>query len=245
MQGLGGFKPLRTQGKAVAHLVLLTTPECAETVAGPLRAAGSAVTVAITRDDLRQAVAARPDRLVAFGTGVIVPEAMLGALRGGAYNFHPGPPALPGLFPSVHALYERHPDFGVTLHAMTAEIDGGAIVAVERFAIPADCDRLALDSATFAVMAAMAARFAPALADATTPLHESGERWTGRRRSRADFAALCLLPAAADTAEFARRLRAVGEGPDHALTIERFGRRFGLISDNAGDVVRGGVPRAG
>ena len=68
-----------------------------------------------------------------------------------------------------------------------------------------------------------------------------GVGWVGAKRSRKDFDALCALPEDADTAEFARRLRAVGEGPDHAITLTRFGRRFRLQSDLQAEVVRAGI----
>lgn len=220
------------------RIILLTAPECVPLVAPLLEAAGASVEAAITRVDLDRAACSLPARLVSFGAGVIVPAAHLKAFSG-AYNFHPGPPALPGLYPSVHALYAGHGEFGVTLHEMARAVDSGAIVAVERFPIPRDCDRLTLDALTLPVMVEMVKRFAAALADISRPLPRADIDWTGPLRTGADFAALCDVPENADAAEFHRRLRAVGEGPNHALTVTRYGRKFRLVSEQSA-VVRGG-----
>jgi len=232
------------EDKAKVPTILLLTPsEFAGLLRPPLESAGATVLVAATREALDQA-AAQPAanlRLVSFGSEVIVPAAVLAGLNGPAYNFHPGPPEYPGLFPSVHALYDGRADFAVTLHEMAPQVDSGAIVAVERFPIAAKADRLALDTATFRVMIEMFGQWATRLADTSRPLARRTDAWTGPRRTRADFDALCELGENPTEEEFARRLRAVGEGPDHALAFTRFGRRFRLASEAHGPVVRGGV----
>jgi methionyl-tRNA formyltransferase len=227
----------------VPTVLLLTQAECAPLLAPPLEAAGAAVRVLLTRADLDAAMTAlAPDtRLVSFGSGVIVPADILSRLPGPAYNFHPGPPEYPGLFPSVHALYEGRTELGITLHEMAPQVDSGPIVAVNRFQILPGSDRLALDSVTFRLMLEMFSQWAERLANVATPIARQNLSWSGRRRSRADFEALCDLGEDPSPDEFARRLRAVGEGPDHALTFTRFGRRFRLVSEAAGQIVRGGV----
>ena len=227
----------------MSKIILLTQPECVAFLAPCLRAAGADVQIAVEREDLTRALwALSPDtRLVSFAAKVIVPAAALGRFAGPSYNFHPGPPEYPGLFPSVHALYEGQSEFAVTLHEMAAEVDSGPIVAVERFPIPAGANRLVLDQLTLANMVVAFARWAPRLAAAATPLPRSEDLWRGPHRTRADFNALCELGESPTPEEFARRLRAVGEGPEHALTLTRYGRRFALISDTTGPVVRGGM----
>ncbi len=227
------------------RLILLTQPEFADTIARPLRAQAPAVNlqVAATLPELEAALiqGIQNTRLISFGSGVIVPAAILGRLSGPAYNFHPGPPNYPGIFPSVFALYDGATRFGVTLHEMAAQVDSGPIVAVERFSVAPTWDRLALDTATFAALLAMLERLTPALADVTTPLVRIAQTWSGVRRSRKDFNALCRLPDDTTAEEFTRRYRAVGEGPEHALSFTRFGRTFRLESAGQ-NVVRGGQP---
>ena len=227
----------------MSRIVLLTQAECVSAVVPRLSASRAQVEVALTRAELDAALARGTAnlRLISFGSGVIVPEAILKALPGPAYNVHPGPPEYPGLFPSVYALYDGAKSFGVTLHEMVAEIDAGPVVSINRFPIPANCDRAQLDALAFPEMLKLLQRFAAYLGDVKTAFPSDANQWRGARRTRADFAAMCQLPENVDGDEFARRLRAVGEGPEHALTITRFGRAFWLASE-ARPVTRGGQP---
>jgi methionyl-tRNA formyltransferase len=226
----------------LARLILLTEPAFADAVAAPLRKHGATVEVASTLTALEDALFKGTDcRLISFGSGVIVPHAILGQLPGPAYNFHPGPPAYPGIFPSVFSLYDQLSEFGVTLHEMAAKVDSGAIVAVLNFPVPPTWDRLALDTATFGALLRLLEHLAPQLADISKPLPQTKHAWGAKKRTRADFDGLCNLPENTTAQEFARRYRAVGEGPDHALTFTRFGRTFRLAPQRSGEIVRGGV----
>lgn len=198
--------------------------------------------------DLATLVATLPhlgpgDRVIAFATPVIVPQAVLDALPGLAYNFHNGPPAYPGLYPAVFALYDGATGFGATAHVMTAEVDQGPIVGVEPVDMPDGIDRLHLEADVRAAMLRLFERLLPALLESDGPLPLADIPWGAPVRRRRDFETLCTLPADIVAAEFARRYRAVGEGPHHALRIPLHGRWFrleGLPGD--GTVLRGGVP---
>ena len=226
------------------RLILLTEPEFRDPLAARLAAPGVILDLAPTLADLDRLLAAgtTATRLLSVGAGYIVPARILGALDGPAYNLHPGPPEYPGIFPSVFALYDRAPRFGITLHEMAAKVDAGPIAAVDTYDIVDGWNRLALDSATFGAMLNMIERLSPALTDVSRPLPHLGVAWSGKKRSHKDFDALCALPENADGAEFTRRLRALGEGPDHAITITRFGRTFRLASERQADVMRAGQP---
>jgi methionyl-tRNA formyltransferase len=227
----------------VARILLLT----AEELVVPLTAAlsrgspGAALRPVHRSDELAAAIKADPSaRLLCVGSGVIVPEDLLRQLQKPAYNIHPGPPEYPGLFPSVFALYDGAKTFGVTLHEMAAVPDSGAIVAVDRFDIPGSADRLALDMRSFEGILGLVQHFAGTLVGEGALPH-SGERWSGTRRTRKDFDALCELPANVSRDEFERRYRAVGEGPHHALRLTLHGHSFRLDNDRADEtVVRAG-----
>jgi hypothetical protein len=93
---------------------------------------------AVTRDEL---LAIPPEllrdaRLVAFTTGVVVPEAVLERLGHGAYNFHPGPPDYPGWAPAHFAMYDGAKTFGATAHVMVRRVDSGPIVASNSSSFP-------------------------------------------------------------------------------------------------------------
>ncbi len=182
-------------------------------------------------------------RLIAFCTPVIVPAPILQALDWPAYNFHPGPPAYPGIFPSVFAIQDRAKRFGVTAHVLAEKIDGGAIVGVDWMDMPDGIDRHALDMQSHTMVHALFARLAPEMATGGAPLTPDGEAvWGPHAYSRKDFEALLDVPADIGAEEFSLRLRAVGEGPDHALRVRLQGRSFRLISEGGdGGVYKGGT----
>jgi len=201
------------------------------------------IKTAETLEEIKTAVAnsTGPSRLVAFCTGVIIPKSVLNALSSEAYNFHPGPPGYPGLFPSCFAIYDGADVFGATAHHMTEHLDGGEIVGTEVASLMPWADRLAADTLAFECVTKLFARLAPDLLNLEAPLAPSSEAWSGRARTRKDFEELCQLPHELSEEEFQKRYRAVGEGPDHALTLTLFGHRFKLDNNRGQEtVVRGG-----
>lgn len=228
----------------MGRLILMTQREFEEPLSDALRRAapGVSLSFAWSLKDLEAELAHDPDasRVLSIGSDVIVPGTTLRRLASPAYNLHPGPPNYPGIFPSVFALYEGAQEFGVTLHEMAPVVDSGAICLVERFKIDPRWDRLSLDTHTFVVLMHVVERTAPLLADVRAPLPHSGDAWSGQRRTRKDFDALCRLPENFTAIELAQRLRAVGEGPEHCLTTTRNGQAFRLETGRRGAVVRAG-----
>lgn len=221
------------------EILLLSQPTIAGEVADILRRArtGLAVGIVETRDALEAAVAERGPRLrlVAFATPVIVPADVLAALPGPAYNIHPGPPDYPGLFPSVFAIEDGAARFGVTVHEMAETIDSGPIVAVETFDMPASVDRMTLDAMAYKAVLRTMHAVAPALAG-EAELPPLDVAWGSAPKTRADFEALCEIAPDISVEAFARRHRAVGEGPYHALTVTLHGRKFRLVGEGEGTV---------
>lgn len=185
---------------------------------------------------------APPDlRLLAFCTDVIVPPRVLNRLAGPAYNVHPGPPQIRGVYPAVFALYHGATRFGATLHEITETVDSGTIAAVDYQDLPAGLDRLKLEMIARDLVTGLLTRMIAPLLDTDGPLPSIGETWSGPAYGKKDFNDLCRLPDDIDEAEYARRYLAVGEGPDHALYFEKFGRRFSLDPPAfTGPIVKGG-----
>lgn len=73
--------------------------------------------------------------LVAFNTGVVVPESILKIFQRPSFNFHAAPPEYPGRDPHHWAVYDGAVEYGVTAHVMVKKVDAGAIVAVSKFQI--------------------------------------------------------------------------------------------------------------
>ncbi|MEK9672329.1 MAG: formyltransferase family protein [Rhodospirillaceae bacterium] len=175
-----------------------------------------AVRHAVTADDLDDAMAQSGGgsgrRLVAFCTGVVVPGRALEALPVPAYNFHPGPPTYPGSWASGFAIYEGAKRFGATLHVMERRVDEGVIVDVDWFDMPEN-PKLRYDE--LEVLAYQAAlrlfdRYARHLATDDTPLPAADIAWSGKKRSKADVAAMRDLPTDTTEDEIRLRFRAFG-----------------------------------
>ncbi len=154
----------------------------------------------------------RASRLVTFGVDQPLPQAMLDALGHGAYNFHPGSPAYPGWMPAAFAAYDGAPEFGATLHAISAREDAGAIVAVDTFPVTAGTTRAELARGAYLAMLTLFRRVAQALATRPGTLPTLSMSWGPRRGTRALFASLCDLPPDIDEAELRRRIRGLGGG---------------------------------
>jgi methionyl-tRNA formyltransferase len=170
----------------------------------------------------------RPVRLLSVLSGEVLPAAFLSDLGEPAYNIHPGPPTYPGSCPEVFALYENAAEYGVTAHVMEPRVDSGPIVAVDRFAIPGNCDRMTLAGLAGQAIVRLLIRLAPLLATSPDPLPTIGESWSGVRRSGRDFARLAEMSSDLDAAEMERRIRCLDDGTG-LLTLRHHGRTFRLI----------------
>lgn len=95
-------------------------------------------------------------RLITFLTDVIVPGKILERLRPKPYNIHPGPPEYPGAHGLVFALFDQAREFGVTAHEMTARVDDGPIVMVDRFHLPNDAELVSFGNEVYARAVAIA-----------------------------------------------------------------------------------------
>jgi len=149
-------------------------------------------------------------RLVAFLTSIIVPETVLEALEGPAYNFHPGPPEYPGSYVAGFAIYDGASEFGVTLHEMAATVDTGPIVEVRRFPVPDGAKFQDLEVEAFRHVLQMFADYAPHMATNDAALPSGVEPWTGRPRLRAEAERLKGIESDLSEEEIVRRYRAFG-----------------------------------
>jgi methionyl-tRNA formyltransferase len=114
------------------------------TTATPLKALCRTLGIPTLRiDDVNGPDAARafeahaPDLIVAFHFDQIFSAATLSLAPLGGLNLHPGLlPRHRGPVPTIHALAEENPAFGVTIHRLTPAIDAGAILAQEASDLP-------------------------------------------------------------------------------------------------------------
>lgn len=169
------------------------------------------------------------DRLIAFETPVIVPADILNALPSPAYNFFKGPPEYPGVFPESFAIYGGAVNFGATAHEITKEINQGPIVGVEISAISPKIKRINLEGLSRILLMRLLKRMLPVILDRILRPSRLDIEWSSKVTRKSDFNALCRLPENIDRADFERRLRAVGEGPNHTLWMPIHDRWLRLV----------------
>jgi folate-dependent phosphoribosylglycinamide formyltransferase PurN len=178
--------------------------------------------------------------LIGFCTPVIVSKSILNALEGPAYNFHPGPPNFPGLFPACFAIYSCARRFGVTAHEMYENVDEGPVVGVEWVDIPLDIDRIHLEAKSHQLIMQLFERLVPEMVKGV-PLTHTEDQWSGYVTRKKDFETICEVPCDISLAELELRYRAVGQGPSHSLNIKLHGVRFNLDTGaDDGKVYNGG-----
>jgi methionyl-tRNA formyltransferase len=156
-------------------------------------------------------------RLISFVTSVIVPKHVLDRLGYGAYNFHPGPANYPGWAPAHFALYERATEFGVTAHVMVARVDEGPIVGFETFSIPRGASVASLEGMAYARLSHLFWALAKQLATSNEWLPQLPLRWSGKKGTRRDYAALCDVPPDIQKDELEHRIEIFGEDPNFRI----------------------------
>lgn len=228
----------------VKEIVLLTELIEAEALIAILTkcAPSLSVTHVTTRQELASIaqLGLSGKRLVAFCTPVIVPKLILNTLDGPAYNFHPGPPSFPGLFPACFAIYSCSRHFGVTAHEIYENIDEGPIVGVEWTDISLDIDRIHLEAQSHRLIMQLFERLAPKMVK-DEPLSYTGDEWSGYVTRQKDFEDICEISADISLAALELRYRAVGQGPSHSLNVKLHGVRFNLDTrPGDGKVFNGG-----
>lgn len=149
-------------------------------------------------------------RLLAFSTPVIVPGHILDGLAAPAYNFHPGPPTYPGSHAASFAIYEGAEKFGATVHVMEHKVDCGPIVAVQWFDMPEKAKFMDLELKTYEVLLRMFSDLVPTLANGDAPLAVVDMKWSGAKRTNAQFNAMKEIVTDMDEAEIMLRYRAFG-----------------------------------
>jgi methionyl-tRNA formyltransferase len=153
-------------------------------------------------------------RLIAYATSIIVPANVLDRLGYGAYNFHPGPPTYPGWAPAHFALYDRVTEFGATAHVMVARVDEGPIVAVEMFSIPPGVSVPSLEGMSYARLCYLFWVLAKPLVTCSERLPQLPMRWSGTKRTRRDYAAICDIPLNIQRDELDHRIEVFGDDPN-------------------------------
>lgn len=193
------------------QLLILTGELEAERLGGALQSAappGLEVAAVSSRIELNEAASTGlvGTRLISFCTRVIVPPDVLAELTLEPYNIHPGPPEYPGVYPEAFAIYDGALQFGATAHVMARSVDTGAIIKAVRFQTKSDWRREELAERVYETALELFFEIAVLCVASDAPLPRSGENWSGHRRLRAEYVAMCSPTG--DDVEDARRHRA-------------------------------------
>ena len=182
-----------------------------------------------TRDD-KAAFDARaphtPDLLLSFLNPFVVPDALIDAVQGRAFNIHPATPQNPGRDPQHFAFYEGATSAGATLHRMIGRVDSGEIIDVLEASIDRDAGVMPSIEMSEHLSIALLAKHLPALLDGT--IRPAGQ-WCWRetaRRTRGDFLRMCQLSPSLPAEEMHRRIAAFFNPAYRTVAIELHGLRF-------------------
>lgn len=209
------------------NLILLTPLQGAEL--DRLRAPFSTVAnivVVDSREDLEACEIDAETTILAFGSGVIVPQSILQRLGKPAYNMHAASPEFPGRDPHHHAIYRGARTYGATLHIMSARVDDGPIVGVETFAVAEDATPASLLAAANEAGFRLVERLAPAILTSAPLPRLDGISWKATKTTRTDLLQLSHVSPLIAKAEFDRCFRAFDGGKYDNLTLALHGRLF-------------------
>jgi folate-dependent phosphoribosylglycinamide formyltransferase PurN len=215
-----------------ARLILLTSLEGDDLI--QLHNVFASHAEVVVLNDLTALAAAITDgaSMLAFGSGVIVPKAILERFKRPVYNLHAASPEFPGRDPHHHAILRGARSFGATLHIMTRHVDEGPIVAIERFdftegATPAELLGLA-NNAGMALLKRVGARLLEPEPMPALP----GAEWGPVKTTRADLRRLAHISLLIHEEEFRRRYHALDGGAYDNLTLDFHGHLFRIDKNN-------------
>jgi methionyl-tRNA formyltransferase len=149
-------------------------------------------------------------RLVSFCSDVIVTPTILALFKGGCYNFHPGPPEYPGSHAASFAIYDQVKTYGATAHEMAASVDTGAIVGVDRFAVPNAFRFLELEVKAHKVLSRLFEELAPYLVNTSQLLEPIDVQWGTQKWTHKDFIHMRQITTDMSEMEIRLRWRAFG-----------------------------------
>lgn len=148
------------------------------------------------------------DFLLNYLAPMLVPARVLDAVERDSINFHPAPPAWPGIGSASFALYHEDAAFGVTAHRMTPAIDAGEIVRTSSVPIyPHDGCEALFERALLATLPLFREVCAELASAGEIPA--SGQQWARPAITRAEFERWMTVRPTDPPAEVARKVRAL------------------------------------
>jgi methionyl-tRNA formyltransferase len=147
------------------------------------------------------------DYIISYLSRWVIPEYLIKKAKTAAINFHPAPPAYPGIGCNNFALYENAPEYGVTCHYMDKRVDTGGIIAVKRFPVYPIDDVASLLERTYEYQLVLFYDIIGKIINGEK-LPAGDEKWERKPFSRKEFEELCKITHEMDNDEIRRRIRA-------------------------------------
>lgn len=147
------------------------------------------------------------DLIISFLSRWIIPQQTLSAASRYAINFHPGPPEYPGIGCTNFALYNGSTSYGTTCHHMSAEVDAGDIIDVQRFDIAPTDDLTSLYKTTYDALLKQCRSVVDIIYE-QRPMPQRDLRWNDETHTRQELDALMEIDTSMDVTEISRRIRA-------------------------------------
>ncbi len=169
----------------------------------------------------------RGDYLISYLSQWVIPAETLQHARVEAINFHPGPPAYPGIGCTNFALYNQELSFGATCHRMVAKVDTGDILFVARCPVLVSDSVLSLTERCYALIWELYAETLGKIRDGV-PFIPCGETWSRQPYTRKELDALCQITPDMSVNEVARRVRATNYPNMPGPFVEIGGFKFNL-----------------
>ena len=145
--------------------------------------------------------------IISFLSPWVIPEKVLKRAKLFAINFHPAPPAYPGIGCYNFALYDEQAEYGATCHHMEKLVDSGAIVAVKTFVVDPAETVLSLKEKSMKALWDLFVEVMQAYLK-KQKLPQSTLQWTRKPYTRRQLNELCRITNEMDAKEIAKRVRA-------------------------------------
>lgn len=165
------------------------------------------------------------DYIISYLAPWIIPQAVLSKARIAAINFHPGPPAYPGIGCYNFAVYDRVTTYGITCHHMAAAVDTGKIIAVRRFKVIEADTVLSIAKKSAAQMLVLFYEIMTTILE-RAPLPSSDENWSRRPFTKAEMYDLFRVTAEMPVEEIQRRVKAAKYPGWPGAYVDLGGHRF-------------------
>ena len=147
------------------------------------------------------------DIIISYLSQWIIPKSVLENAAVAAINFHPGPPAYPGIGCTNFAIYDGADEFGVTCHHMNPQVDTGDIVAVNRFPVFENDTVYSITQRCYSQILNLFYGIISLLMSGEK-LPSSNEVWKRKPYLRRQLNDLCKLTPDMDSTEIERRIKA-------------------------------------